>query len=142
MSEDLEKGPVDEMARALLRERVESFEQLEALLLLHAHRDRAWSPEAVAEELRIQTPEAEAALEHLCRNALLGVRVGSKAVVFAYNPGSPDLADAVDRLARAYDDSRLEIMRLMSRSTIERVRTQALRVFADAFVVGRRKKDG
>lgn len=141
MNEESPRGHVAQEVRALLRERIESFEHLEALLLLHKHRDRPWAPQDVAERLNIQTPEVEAVLHHLRRNSLVDVRSEGEAALFIYRPEDPDLSNAVERLSRDYEDSRVEIMRLMSKNTIERLRTQTLRLFADAFVLGR-KKDG
>jgi hypothetical protein len=48
----------------------------------------------------------------------------------------------VKDLAEAYGARRLEVMRALSKNAVERVRTSAIRMFADAFLIGRKKKDG
>lgn len=45
----------------------------------------------------------------------------------------------MSRLASVYTSRPIDIMRLMSANAIERVRTAALRTFAEAFVI---RKDG
>jgi hypothetical protein len=45
-------------------------------------------------------------------------------------------------LLEVYESNRIELMMLLSANAIERMRTGALRAFADAFVIGRNRKDG
>ena len=56
---------------------------------------------------------------------------------YAYRPVSPDLDAAMARLEREHAGRPARIIQLMSANAIERVRTAALRTFADAFVPGR-----
>lgn len=135
--------PLDEGVQALLRERIEAFEHLEILRKLHRQPDERWAPQAIADQLRISYALAEAALEHLTRHQLLATSSspGEEGPLFAYSPKDPALATTVDKLVRAYDDSILEIMKLMSANAIERARTKALHFFADAFILGK-KRDG
>lgn len=130
--------------RALLYDCIESFEQLGILLLLQRRRGDEWAPASVAGELNLDSDVAKKALEHLCRRNLVAARVEGKAAFFRYGPGNPALESAVSGLAEAYQESLLEVMQLMNKNAIERVRTSALRTFADAFLIGGggSKKDG
>jgi hypothetical protein len=130
---------IDEDVRSLLREHIESYEHLRILLLLRSHRDRSWSAALAAERLNMAPASAEEALEHLCRRELLD-RAESR--MFRYCPETSEHEAAVDRLAHAYAEQQVEIMKLMSSNAVERIRTAAMRTFADAFVLGRRKRDG
>jgi hypothetical protein len=128
--------------RDLLREHIESHEELEALLFLRKRRDRAYGPAAVASEIGISEQSAADALDRLCARNFLDVRVGESSPVFRYAPRDAAVDDTVGRLARACAEHRVETMRLMSANAIERVRTAAMRTFADAFLLGGKKRDG
>ena len=68
---------------------------------------------------------------------------GTESRRFCYSPGSVALAGVVDELAESYDVNRLTVINLMNANAFERVRTQALSTFANAFILGRKKgKDG
>jgi hypothetical protein len=128
--------------RQLLVAHIESYEQLETLLLLHQRPDRLWTPDEVGGHLKIPALAATTALEHL-RNVGL-VRVSDEGAGQRYKLGSLDSAtgQTVAELANAYAGNRLQIMQLLTANAIERVRSGAIRLFADAFVLGRGKKDG
>jgi hypothetical protein len=132
----------DAELQAFLWESVPSYEHLQSLLLLRGQRDRAFSVASVAELLRIPETLVEPALSDLCRQNLLEVRGGADAILFTYSPANPPLADLADRLAEANERYPLEVMQLMNSNAIRRVRTEALHRFANAFLVGRGKKDG
>lgn len=135
--------PIDEGVRALLLERIEAFEHLELLRRMHRKPDQRWTPQDVTEQLRVSQTIAEAALDHLVKQQLVAAAPaeGEEGFLFSYQPQDPVLAATVDRLVQAYDDSILEIMKLMSANAIERARNKALRFFSDAFILGK-KKDG
>ena len=130
---------IDEGVQRLMCERIESFEHLQILMHLHQHPTHACSAQDLVDQLRFPASTAEAALEHLRRQQLLAVEQGPDGPVFSYRPADETLSGAVDRLVRAYDESLLEIMKLMSNNAIERARTKALRFFSDAFILGKRK---
>lgn len=133
-------GPVlTAAAQEVLRERIESFEELEILLLLRAERSRAWSVDEVAEWLRVTAGFAEPLVEKLRARDLIALRESEGARRYVYGARAPELDAAVAEIACAYETNRHEILRLMSANAIERVRTSAMRAFADAFLVGRKK---
>lgn len=127
--------------KGFLRGWVTSYEQLQTLLLLHRRRDDSFSPQSVAEVLHVSEVATTEALEHLCRVTLVSVQVASGTRSFRYAPGSIHLSGLVDQLADAWDRHQLVVMNLMSSNAIERVRTRAIRTFADAFILGK-KTDG
>jgi hypothetical protein len=127
--------------RTLLRDHVESYEQLETLLLLHRDHGQALPAESVASTLNLPVALAAEALEHLHRCNLLDSRVAAGTRSFSFKKGNASVEATVADLAHVYDVNRLAIINLMSANAIERVRTKAARVFADAFILGRRKDE-
>jgi hypothetical protein len=129
----------------LLFDHVTSYEQLEALLLLHARPAQWHSATQVAAALHIDAANAAAALMALARQRLLGAEAagGAGGQRWLYAPADGRLATSVDKLAQAYGRQRLEVVKQMSANAIERVRSSAARTFADAFLLGgNRRKDG
>jgi hypothetical protein len=128
-----------EDVRALLHEHIESYEQLEVLLLLRRERHEDWTVATLAARLHIR--------EELIASALRGLRIGGLAVAtgaaseprFAYRPASSGIDEAAGRLEREYAERPIRIIQLMSANAIDRVRSAALHTFADAFVL--KKKD-
>jgi hypothetical protein len=132
---------ISDDVNTLLRDCIESFEQLEVLLLLHRTPGQPWTADAVstATPLKLSLDVAEEALAHLRRWKL----VEGEARIYRYNPANR-LDATVRALAAVYEDDRLEVMKIMNQNAIERVRTSALRAFADSFFVGKggKKSDG
>jgi hypothetical protein len=127
---------------AFLAARVESYEELQVLLLLHEHRDREWTVEEIATTLGIRGSAIEQACAALCDSGLLRDRIESRGRMFGYGPRDSALDNAVAALARLYQLDRLAIVKLMSANAIERIRTAAMRTFADSFVIRKGKQDG
>jgi hypothetical protein len=134
---------ISEHAKALLRDHIESFEQLEILLLLHRRRGDILDTDAISTEVKLDFDTVTETLGHLCR-ARLVVRVEGEARCFRYGPDRPALDEAVGNLAESYAENRLEVINLMNTNAIERVRTSAMRAFANSFLLGGggKKKDG
>lgn len=134
---------ISEDAKALLRDHIESFEQLEILLLLHRRRSDTLDSDAVALDLKLDPDIVSESLVHLSR-ARLAVRVEGRPRLFRYGPDRPGLDAAVSNLAESYDDNRLEVINLMNTNAIDRVRTSAMRAFANSFLLGGggKKNDG
>lgn len=128
--------------KSFLRGWIASYEQLQTLLLLQQRQQESFSSRSVAEILRMPELVAEEALEHLSSVSLVEIQVLSQVRTFKYAPGSIHLGGLVAQLADAWDRNQLTVMNLMSSNAMERVRTGALRTFADAFVLGRKKTDG
>lgn len=130
-------------AGLLLRERVHTFEQLEALAFLVRGREDSWPADAAAEALRI--PE-EAAREAMLELAACGLVVtepeSAPASRFRYSAATSELETGVAALMAAYQTNRLGIVKMMSDNAIHRMRTEAMRAFSDAFLIGRKNRNG
>lgn len=118
--------------KALMRQ-IETHEQLDAVLVIASDPSRLWTLEEVMGRTRLSQEMAEASLEGLVRQGLLvsapeGWRL----------PSDPHLLEALEQLAAHYRDNLVAIIRELTENALARVRTKALRTFADAFVVKRR----
>ena len=128
-----------EDVRALLHEHIESYEQLEVLLLLRRERYEEWTSASLATRLHIRQELISSALEGLTAGGLVAATGAAPESSFAYRPTSSALDAAAGRLDREYAERPIRIIQLMSANAIDRVRTAALHTFADAFVL--KKKD-
>ena len=131
-----------EDVRALLNEHIETYEQLEVLLLLRRERYEEWTLEALATRLHLREELIGSALEGLKAGGLVVTTRATPAPCFAYRPASSGLDAAAGRLEREYAERPIRIIQLMSANAIERVRTAALHTFADAFVLKKKDSDG
>ncbi len=121
--------------RALLLEHVDSFEQLDLLLLLHRERDADWTAAELCDRLRIPRAVVDASLGLLCMRGLVRQRPARKPAAFVYAPASSGLDQAVSRLATAYSERPVSVIRLMSSNAIQRMRSGAFRAFSEAFLL-------
>jgi hypothetical protein len=124
--------------RQFLRDHVETYEQLEILVLLAGAPDRHWRGDDIAAALHLDRAVVAEALAHLDRAGVLEPGGGDAAPRVA---ARPDHAVMLARLAEVYRRDRLGIMNLMTSNALERVRTSALRAFTSAFLLGK-KNDG
>ncbi len=132
---------VSEDVRLLLCMHVHTYEQLEALLLLHGAPGSDWTEEAVARQLGIPGESAAEALRALAAQGVV-VCMQRADVTRCYRGPREDLKAVIAQLAEVYEQNRLEVVRLMSANAIDRMRTAAMRAFADAFVLGKGDKGG
>ncbi|MGH9037430.1 MAG: hypothetical protein ACRD0O_16860 [Acidimicrobiia bacterium] len=96
--------------RAFIVRHLSSGAQLEVLLLLHRHRDRAWSSAVVGRELRIDPEQAGWVLSRLAADGLLG---GDEDAGYRFEPRLRRKAAAVDALATLYPTYRVAIISLI-----------------------------
>jgi hypothetical protein len=134
---DADELPED--VRALLHEHIESYEQLEVLLLLRRERYAEWTVAGLAARLHVPAELIASALARLEAAGLATVTCAPPTPRFAYRPTSFGLDAAAGRLDREYAERPIRIIQLMSANAIDRMRTAALHTFADAFVL---KKKG
>ncbi len=132
---------LDENLRVFLLENIDSFEGIEALLLLRRHPGQAWSVDAVAEALSVRDLDAKDALVELCDRGLVERDATEAGVRFTYPPSNNRFAEQIERLARAYETARFDVLRVLSANAVERGERALARLFAGVFVLGR-KKDG
>jgi hypothetical protein len=112
--------------RRLVIEVVDSFEKLEILV----HVMRAGNALAAADDIAVAVGMKADEVER-CIKTLRTAGV--------FDP-SGAWASAVATLIAMYEADRIAVLELMTRTALERVRKQAARVFADAFVLKPRKK--
>jgi hypothetical protein len=132
---------VPEDVRAFLSEHIQSYEQLEILLLLRREK-MDWTAQRLSSHLKISPSLTEAALSELHSRGLVDSPLGASQVRYTGGSRLPDLEVTMGRLASVYAARPIEIIRLMTANAIERVRTAALRTFVDAFVVRKDKDNG
>ncbi|MGA8708731.1 MAG: hypothetical protein WB646_17295 [Steroidobacteraceae bacterium] len=120
--------------RVFLAEHIESYEQLEILLLLGDERTE-WTAQRLSSHLKISQAMTEAALSELHSRGILELPSGASSIRCTGNARVPEFEVTLTRLARVYAERPVEIIRLMTANAIERVRTAALRTFVDAFVL-------
>ncbi len=130
-----------EQLRLFMLAHVESVEQLELLLIMAEQPDQPMTWDSAVPRVGVDRVEARAALAHLAAQGLLTNAVEERGPVYWYRP-TPELRIGVEALVRARVQSPTTIMKLMSTNAVERMRTWAMRAFADAFVVVRKKDDG
>lgn len=122
-----------------LAERVTTYEELELLLLL-LREATPMTTAQLAERLGLPEASAEAAAEALCARGLIQLLGTPSDARYAYSPQNPFHED-VQRLAEAYRSERMSIVEIMAKNAMSRIRTAALRTFAEAFRI-RGRKDG
>ena len=130
-----EESDLPEDVRAFLRLRIESHEQLELLQLLQREPARRWSPKELGERLHLSPELAEVEAQALAAVGLADGSTIESTVHYGYYQADPATKAIVERVLELYHTQPVQIMKLMSTTAIERVRTAALRAFADAFVL-------
>jgi hypothetical protein len=119
---------IPEEIRLFLLAHIDSISQWEGLLLLRADPGREWSPAEAAQKLYISARETEQLFNQLAdRNILATIRVQS-ALLYRYQPHTPELARAIDDAAEFY---RVHLI-LMTRFIHAKPKAR-LQQFADAF---------
>jgi hypothetical protein len=116
-------------ARRLVSEVVDSFEKLEIVMYVHRSGYAVTTPAEIAKGLSISIPLHEV---ELCVQALQ-----AKHVLDANGPWAPSVAALVE----IYDRDRIEVLNLITRSALARAGKQTANVFADAFLLRKKKGD-
>jgi hypothetical protein len=128
-------GEFPEAVKALLRDHVTSFEKLEVLLLLSGEPHQAWTTASLSSRVHVPEDLIVEALDALQRSRLVGSTAGAGQRVVRYAPATAELAHAARELLRVFPDQRAAIIGFMNANAIERVRSGAIRTFADAFIL-------
>lgn len=119
--------PIDKVAaRRLIAEAVDSFEKLEVLSYAVRTGYGVLDPDAISTETGIPSDEVRASIALLRKARVL-------------EPDGP-WKEAVQALVAMYDEDRAVVLHLLSRAALDRVRSQAARVFSDAFLITPKKK--
>jgi len=122
-------GNVRDQLQSFLFDHVESYEELELVVLLRRERDRDWSPEDAAAKLQLPASACLSGLEELERRGI--VSKGALTGTFRYAPCSLEVAARLAQLDESYRSQRLSVVTLMSINAIERLRVATLHRFAD-----------
>lgn len=133
---------IPEDVRSFLLEHIESYEQLDVLVLLRRRPDESFSIGAISGSMNVPDAVIERALQDLHASGLIESSLGRGGPRYRYRSGDAATDAIIDGLAKAYAERPVDIVKLMSEGAIERVRTSAMRAFANAFVLGKSKKDG
>lgn len=129
-------GRLSDLVRQLLLGPVDSFEKLEVLLALHGAAGAPLSLGEIAARARLTVEQVEQATAGLDAAGLI-----ERTVPEAWRIGG-DSAIAVGDLAAAWTTCRAMVLKAMTERALGRIRASAARVFADAFRLRRRDKDG
>jgi DNA-binding IclR family transcriptional regulator len=129
---------IPQEVRELIQEHIHSIEALEVLLFLFQRHDRWLSMVDIARELRIGDSSVQAAVADLTTHGF----VERDTTAAQYRVGTTHKDRSVAALLHTYEHARVETLVMISRNAIGRVRNDALKIFAEAFRLGGRKKDG
>ena len=133
----------DELERAseFLRAHLDNYEQLLILQLVARTRERTWTAEAVARELRLSPSEVAGALDCLCARNLLDIRISGE-LNFRYSPGSEELRARTEAFLSLLAREPVAMAKVMLEHQRTRERSTALQAFVDAFMLRGRGKHG
>ncbi|MFZ5897042.1 MAG: hypothetical protein ACOY0T_38645 [Myxococcota bacterium] len=127
------QADLSEELRRFLMVYVHSFEDLEVLLLAHRSGGKALVAEQVAEAVRLDPELASEALGKLAELGLLSV-ASNAPLAYEYSP-QPALAERVEELAKAYVEQRFSVIAAVGSNAIVRLRTSAIKTFAESFLL-------
>lgn len=126
--------PGEELVRELAVEVLDSFEKLELLTCL-VRKAAPMNADDLAAALRIERSELVEPLAALAREQVISAGAKGYEIV---DGGS--WSRHVRELSKLYEDDRIAVVTIMSEAALTRLRRQANRAFADAFVIRARKK--
>jgi hypothetical protein len=131
-----------EELKGFLLEHIEDLDELEVLLWFRRRQPESWVSGA---EIAAAHPfPAEATLDLLERLAARGLLEREAGAPPRYRCDPPDvsLRTLLDRMLAAYEANPLRFFQLMNANALERVRTAAIRAFAECFRMGGPKSNG
>jgi DNA-binding IscR family transcriptional regulator len=126
--------------REFLSSNIESYEQLEVLRLLGKSPKLAWRVPAIAQKSQLAESVVEDVLLHLCSKGLVA-SVPGRIEGFHHAPSNLATLETVARVIEFYEARPLELMKVMTANSIERLRANAAGAF-DALLTNRKKDDG
>ena len=123
--------PVAE-AQELLVDTIETIEKLEIVRLLARTSPRTL--DALIADLGLPLDDAREAVRELAASKVVREESGG----WVLDPSGP--RDAVMALVQVYDHDRIGVLNRMTKIALERIRANAARTFADAFILRPKKK--
>jgi hypothetical protein len=106
---------------------IKSVADLEVMLLLREHRDRAWTAAEVSQKLATSKEMATIQLHRLCERDLLILSGAPPHELFQFQPAG-NLEAKVESLACLYRERRVSVITAIYTDPVDNVRT-----FADSF---------
>lgn len=121
---------ISEPALQFVRRSIKSVWTLDLMVLMRRHRERAWTPDALAVELRGNRALVQEALSNL---VLAGLLVAEPDGSYRYQPAKAELETVAAEIERHYIERPLALIKAIASAPNEKIQS-----FADAF---RFKKD-
>jgi predicted transcriptional regulator len=115
-----------------IKSKLESVDDLRALLLFHGHLGAEMDANEVAGKLYLQPVTAEAVLARLATKGLL--TIASQPHRYQYQPSSPEAARMVDEIVQLDRERPVSLMNLIY------PRVREIKAFADAFKLTKEKE--
>lgn len=129
------KTEISEKIRQFIFEQIDSVELLEVLLFVRSHKDKDWSAELLAHEMRSSANSVSRRLENLKRLGLIQENK-TDPNLYRYHLRNSELEEVLEELNDTYKVKKQKILELIF-SPLKKGRH-----FANAFVVNPPKKDG
>jgi hypothetical protein len=136
----LPESPSLDQLRAFLFEHVEDLEELEILAYLHARREGA-TLAVIADGVRFPLSTVLPVLERLAARGTVSCSALEPAE-YRFEASDADARQRFEEVFAAYRANPSVVMKLMTSNAIDRVRTAAMRRFADSFRLKGPKSDG
>lgn len=121
--------------RSLLAERVDSFDKLELVIVLHRAPEQRASVRDLAAALDLDRDEVRKIAAELTSAGLTHTNPSTEVRL---QPATPEDRAVLDQLAAAYDRDKVEVVKQIAETAMNRLRNLAGRAFADAFVIGKK----
>jgi DNA-binding IclR family transcriptional regulator len=118
--------------KSFLRERIQSYDDLELLTLFHSTASRSWRIDAVARQLNITHSTASEALENLRNNGLLALVGEGEGSAYRYSPSTPELARLATQLIDLFENERLALVKSMNENAVARMRSGVRRMLLES----------
>jgi hypothetical protein len=129
MADDL----IPDDVKQFILDKIDSVAELEGLLLMSRNPETEWNIEALSQRLYASREQTEGVVAHLYAHRFLAVGE-SEAQTYRYQPGSPKLAEIVDRTAEIYAKYLVPVTNLIHSKPKTKVQQ-----FADAFKLRKRE---
>lgn len=123
--------------REFLDDHVENLEELEVLVLLAREPERTFTPPEVEQKVAFPSSSFSAALQKLCERGLCEVVGDARGCMLTRRP---TLRACALEVANLYESDQFAIIKLVSEAAMQRIRGSMGKAFADAFLLGRKKK--
>jgi len=121
------------------------FDDLEELVVLSWLREQPTTLGVgiaeLAEAVRLPVSNVREAVERLAARELV-VKSVAAPVSYCYAIKEQELETRIERILREFRENPVQVMGFMTTNAIERLRTAALRTFADSFRVKKPRSDG